>query len=256
MFAAVLVAPGLLQAQQAATTPAPAQEPERVVKVLRVREGEAENVATLLRNYKVDVRTSERLGLLTVAGTLDDVVKAETAAREIEKLSTRAYGSAAQDVELTIHFLGIQEEDTPPPAVLRDVVAELRKTFPFPGYKLLETIAVRSRVGEDSRILGLLPETLEAGMPPKNYHFESRIFGIETRQTPQLIRFAFVRATVRMPVMIQLPPNQAAPNLNYEDVSINTSLEVPDGKTVVVGKAGSTGASRGYLLVLTAKVVK
>jgi hypothetical protein len=149
-------------------------------------------------------------------------------------------------VELTIHFLGIVDEDSAPPAgPLRDVIAELKKTFPFPGYKLLETVALRTRAGQQSQIAGLLPETLGEQQRPKSYVFRCQVSAIEPRQGSQLVRFEFIQASIR------LPPGQGD-----QEIGINTALEVFDGKTVVVGKAGSVGESKGYLLVLTAKVVK
>jgi hypothetical protein len=132
---------------------------------------------------------------------------------------------------------------------LRDVVAELKKTFPFPGYKLLETVALRTRAGQQSQIAGLLPETLGEEQRPKSYVFRSQVSTIEPRQGSQLVRFEFIQTSIRLP---------AAPGTNQSDqeIGINTAIEVLDGQTVVVGKAGAVGESKGYLLVLTAKVVK
>ncbi len=233
-------------------TPPPTQQPARVVKVLRVQEGDgvAENVAALIRSFQVDVRTSQLLGLITVAGQPDEVAKAEQAIHEIEQLTPAPSASTAQDVEITAHLLGIVDEDTnPPPGPLRDIVAELKKTFAFRGYKLLETIVLRTRVGEHSQIAGLLPEASTEQGPPKRYDFQCRVVQIEPRQNSQLVHFGYVRVKIRLPIT-------TGQNLSFEDVQINTGLEVLDGKTVVVGKAGATGTSQGYLLVLTARVVK
>jgi hypothetical protein len=56
-----------------------------------------------------------------------------------------------------------------------------------------------------------------------------------------------------MPIPRVAKPGES--DFTFEDIGMNTALEIADGKTVVVGKAGSTGTSRGFLLVLTAKVV-
>jgi hypothetical protein len=246
LLGALLLAAPLSPAQpQEAAATAP---PQRIVKVLRVRD--AQHVVGLLGGFNVEVRFSDRLGLITVAGDPDNVARAEQAAREIEQLSARTSASTAQDVELTAHFLGIMDADSgPPPGPLREVIAELKKTFPFQGYQLLETFALRVRVGEDSRIEGFLPETPLEGLPPTKYVFESRVAAIEPGQNSPLARFAYVRTSVRLPFA-------RGTDFTYEEVRINTALEVADGQTVVVGKAGSTGASQGYLLVMTATVVK
>jgi len=248
----LLTAPPVwLQAQDAAQADA---QPERVAKVLRVRPGDANHIATLVASFGVAVQTSDRLGLITLAGPADNVARAEQAFLEIQQLSLRAPIATANNVDLTVHFLGIVDEDaSPSTGPLREVVAELKKTFPFAGYQLLETIAVRARVAENSEITGFLPENAGEEAPPKRYTFSARIGPIEQRENSHLIRFDWIRTSIRMPI-----PNYANPNVSnfvFEDIGINTALEMGDGQTVVVGKAGSTGASRGYLLVLTAKVV-
>ena len=43
---------------------------------------------------------------------------------------------------------------------------------------------------------------------------------------------------------------------NFTDIGIQTEMSVPEGKTVVVGKAGAAGPIRGLFLVMTAKVVE
>jgi hypothetical protein len=248
LLGALLLAalPGLSQDKKADATPPP-PPPERTVKVLRVYD--AASVAQLLGSFNVSVSLSDRLGLISIAGRPDDVIRAEQAVHEIEQLTMRTPASTAQDVELTVHFLGIADQDSAlPPGPLRDVVAELKKTFPFQGYKLLETTALRTRVGENSQIEGFLPETLAEGMRPKKYSFQCRVVSIEPRQGAQLIRFGSVQAVIRLPISDGV-------NTSYENVMINTGMEVPDGKTVVVGKAGATGGSQGYMLVVTAKVV-
>jgi hypothetical protein len=232
-----------------------ARQPERVAKVVQVRPGDAENVGALISSFGVGVQTSDRLGLITIAGLADDVARAEQAVRQIEQLSRQSSIASASDVDLTVHFLGIVDQDaSPATGPLGEVVAELKKTFPFTGYRLLETIALRARVTENSEVAGFLPENTSAEMPPKRYTFSARIRPIQERDNSKLVRFDWVRAYIRMPI-----PNHAAPEgptFTYDDIGINTALEMRDGQTVVVGKAGSTGESKGYLLVLTAKVVE
>lgn len=252
LFGIILLAAPLNRAR--AQEAAQAGQPERTAKVVQVRPGDANHIAALVSSFGVAVQTSDRLGLITLAGPPDNVARAEQAVREIQQLSLRAPIAAANNVDLTVHFLGIvDKDDSPTTGPLREVIAELKKTFPFAGYQLLETIALRARVAEDSEVSGFLPENLGEEDPPKRYTFSSRIGPIEQRENSHLIRFDWIRASIRMPI-----PNYANPNEKFifENIGINTALEMNDGQTVVVGKAGSTGASRGYLLVLTAKVVK
>jgi hypothetical protein len=245
--------PAGLRAQVAAPAQAEAR-PERVAKVLRVRPGDANHVAALVGSFGVSVQTSDRLGLITLSGDAADVRRAEQAVLEIQALSSRAPVDAASDVDLMVHLIGIADQDEPASTgPVREVVAELKKTFPFAGYKLLETIALRARVGENAEVTGFLPEDLGEETPPKQYTFGAKIDQVGQRGSVNLVRFQWVRTSIRMPIPNMIKPGES--NFRFEDIGINTALEIADGKTVVVGKVGSTGASRGYLLVLTAKVV-
>jgi hypothetical protein len=254
LLGAILVtAQAGLRAQEAAPAKA-APTPERVAKVLRVRPGDANHIAALVASFGVGVQTSDRLGLITLAGNPDDVRRAEQAVLEIQALSSRAPVDAASDVDLTVHFIGIADQDEPlSTGPVREVVAELKKTFPFAGYKLLETIALRARVGENAEITGFLPEDLGEETPPKQYTFGAKIDQVGQRGSVNLVRFQWVRTSIRMPIPRVAKPGES--DFTFEDIGMNTALEIADGKTVVVGKAGSTGTSRGFLLVLTAKVV-
>ena len=45
------------------------------------------------------------------------------------------------------------------------------------------------------------------------------------------------------------------PQYLHRSLTILANVSVPEGKTVVIGKAGAAGANRGTFLVLTANVV-
>ena len=241
-----------LQPQEAA--PAVATTPDRTVKVLRVEPGDAMQVMTLLSIFEVEVRMSEQLGLISVAGSANAVTRAEEALRDIQAQRVKRPTVPVYDnVEMTVHLLGIVDGDSSsmPAGALHEVVAELKKTFPFGGYKLLETFVLHARVGQDAGISGVLPSAQIEGDAYTQYNFSSRIVQIQSNDK-STISINNLALNLRVPVPIPSKPNA----FNYTDVGLRTALEVPDGKTVVVGKAGSPGDSQGYLVVLTAKVVR
>jgi len=50
-------------------------------------------------------------------------------------------------------------------------------------------------------------------------------------------------------------PVRSGPELNYQEVSIGTSVDALEGQKVVVGKANIDNADSALILVLTAKVI-
>jgi hypothetical protein len=51
-------------------------------------------------------------------------------------------------------------------------------------------------------------------------------------------------------------PSGSPGQFSYTEVGIKTELNIPEGKTVVVGKTGAGENIRGLFLVMTARVVE
>ena len=135
------------------------------------------------------------------------------------------------------------------PAELDPVVTQLKGLFPFKGYRLLDSFVLRSRSGLGAEASGFVPSPQMAGA---TISYQAR-FGkatVDGTEKGRLVRFNALKLGMRVPV--PAGSNQ----FNYLDVGINTDVDVPEGKKVVVGKTSAVeGADGALILVISAKVV-
>jgi hypothetical protein len=134
---------------------------------------------------------------------------------------------------------------------LEPTVRELKNTFPYQGYRLIETFVSRTRIGEQSEINGSIPDGSSSGLPSTFYKFQVRAQGIVPQGGGRAIQLNGLNLSLRVPL-----PSGSPGQFSYTEVGIKTELNIPEGKTVVVGKTGAGENSRGLFLVMTARVVE
>lgn len=135
------------------------------------------------------------------------------------------------------------------PSELQPVVKQLKSVFPnYQGFRLLETLVMRTREGSDAEVNGVAPSGKE-GLPPSIYNFKFRSARITSDEKGRVVWLERMRLGVRVP--IQTGVNM---QFNYQDTGISADVDVREGQKVVVGKANLQGPDKALFLVLAAKV--
>jgi hypothetical protein len=153
---------------------------------------------------------------------------------------------------LTAYLLVAEQADTNVklPADLQPVVKQLRSTFPnYEGYRLLETLVLRTREGGEAEVNGMAPGGKDA-LPPAIYNLRFRSARITSDEKGRVVWLSGMRLGVRVPIPTG-PNNQ----FNYQDTGIMADVDVREGQKVVVGKANLQGPDKALFLVLAAKVI-
>lgn len=237
-------------AQEADPVPPSPPANDRVHRVIRLQHINTATAVNLIGGRKIRINASDTLGIITLSGSEDLVSGVEATLKALDVPSsapTSPTTAPTHSVVISVHFLGIDSDhDRPIPPGLEDVVIELRRHFPYASYQLLETFSVRDTTGSKSEISGMLPTS---GEHVSRYSFDVHVRGLQNEQGRRLIRLDDLWVRLRIPV----PTSNG--QFNYEDVGINTNVMVPEGKFVVIGKAGSAGATEGFFVVLKADVV-
>jgi hypothetical protein len=148
------------------------------------------------------------------------------------RASTRAQGEAAPSGQ-------------PIPPVLQEAVAEMKKTFAYTDYTLLDT--VETVVHHNSQIESMLPGRETNGVTPYFYEISYSSTAVSTdRKTVTIDPFKF---TVRIPVVT----GGDAPK--YQDSGISTYVAIHEGQKLVIGKV-RTGPHdpADVFLILTMKL--
>jgi hypothetical protein len=132
------------------------------------------------------------------------------------------------------------------PAELDPVVTQLKSLFPYKGYRLLDSFILRSRSGESAEASGFVAsaQSVSSAMI-----YQAR-FNRASVDVGDKVRFNGLKLGLRVPVTV------ADKTTSYIDVGINTDVDVPEGKKVVVGKTSAVeGPDSALILVISAKVV-
>jgi hypothetical protein len=273
-LAAVLVAsPALLSAAQeapapekaeAAKTEAPKTEAPRVpamraprpgdvTKVFVLQHAGAQGLAELLRVFPATI-TFPSHGPIPNAAIGVSAAPAVMAAIEETIKRLDAPPAPRRSVELTGYVLeGLAQpvETAPLPAELEPVVAQLKRTFSYPAYRLLDTLVARATDGStlEANLLGSGPADASTGRPP-DYTLRAQRVSVLVAQDVPFVRLERLVFQGNMPIRAPRPEVSLSP----ASFSIRTDVEVRVGQRVVVGKSGASQAGQAMFLVLSARL--
>jgi len=224
-----------------------AQEPkvEIVTKVFQLKYADTPRVAKLLN--RSGVVWDDQLRTLVVSRPKSDMA-------EIEQMIQRfdVPPPPVQNIDVTIYLmsaLGTPSTGAVPPE-LEAVVKQLRSTFPYKGYQLIDTEVMRVRAGQGGEVSGVVDgaPSLDGNKTISQVKFRSA--SVSTDEKGRTIRID------RLSVGFRVPVRSGEKQYTYIDTGINTDVDVREGQKVVVGKANMDGSDRASIVVLTAKVVE
>jgi hypothetical protein len=222
-----------------------------VSKMLKLEHVDPDSVRGLLSHLPASLRSDSELGFLVVHGDPSTVEFVEKAVKQLDVPSARPTNTN-RNVEITAYLLGASRADDSGSEVaplLRPVVEQLRERFPYQGYQLLETASVRLRSRERSAISGLIPDLAVEGADPASYEFGVHLNAIQPTPSGHTI------SVNELVLAAKIPVRTSTGSLTSSHIRILTQMDLPAGKTVVVGKAGVQGVIDGIFLVLQANVV-
>jgi len=156
------------------------------------------------------------------------------------------------NVEVTIYLMSAlgQPSATALPPELDGVVKQLKSTFSYKGFELIDTQVIRTRAGKGGSASGLVDRGT-SGLKTSN-HVDINEVTVSNDEKGRAIHLRGLRVRLRIPVQSNFGPT---PTVNYLDTGINTDIDVHEGQKVVVGKANMDGSDRASIVVLMAKVV-
>ena len=228
-----------------------------VTKMIKLEHVDPDNVYSLLMSLPVKLRIDSELGFMVVYGAPAMVEFVEKTVEELDVPSERFDAGdrpEARNIEITAYLLGASRSSEAGSNViplLEGVVAELRRRFPYEGFRLLETTSIRLRPGsrDSSGISGLIPDLAIEGANPATYNLAMRLRSVRSTRDGHDISMRHVALQAHLPVPT------AGGKHTYTNLNIETQLDMQAGKTVVVGKAGVQGVVEGIFLILQATVV-
>jgi hypothetical protein len=186
------------------------------------------------------ITANPSLKVIAISAPLSVVEAIEDALKRLD-----VPGVAPKNVELTAYLLiGSHEASSAsvPPELL-PVITQMKSTFPYKGFRLLDTLLVRGRMGQMIEASGIV--TVDPGVPHQTpYAFRARCTQVTPGEKGSVIRLDALKLELKVPV-----------GATFSNVTVSTDIDVREGQKVVVGKSSVGGADQALIVVLTARLV-
>ncbi len=213
----------------------PARQPDASehwpVKMFQVKYADVKQLRDVLNVFGAFISADTHLKVLTVRAPERILTTIEESIKLLDVPPV-----PARDIELTVHLLiaSAQAAAGALPVELDPAIKQLKAIFNYKGYRLLETLLVRTREDQAADLSGYLPSIDAHESVVYTFHINSaritadgkdRVFHINNLQ------------------------------LRIRHAGITTDIDVREGQKAVVGKANLETSDNALILVLTAKVV-
>lgn len=237
-FLAVLLMIVPLTAQQ--NPPKEVKTEERTTKLVHLKYVDPEAVQRIISQFGVTVMPNSQMKAMTLSGYPSQIAAAEAALQQLDV--------APKNMELVVYFVVGSDQaniaGSPVPAEIRDVISQLKGTFTFKDYRMLDVLTLRTRAGSSAETTGILDAK---SSPPRLSMFSVRNTTVSEDGTT--IRLDRMHAGLRIPVVS--PDGKTT----YMNTGIDQDIDVKEGQKVVVGRASLEGPEKALFLILTARVM-
>lgn len=154
-----------------------------------------------------------------------------------------------KNIELTAYFVIGGDSETvagsAPPKDLDSVVTQLRNSFPFKNYRVMDVLTLRTREMLPADSTGT-PGGLASGLPDSSTSFRIRSAQVNGNS----VRLDGMKASAR----VAMPAGQGpSTNYQFQNLALDADVDVKEGQKVVVGRLSIH--DQALFLVLTAHVV-
>jgi hypothetical protein len=238
---AALLAAAPMTAQQKPSEP--------VTKVVHLKYVDPQSIRPLVQMFGPTAMPDSQMKVIIIKGSPAEVAAAEQAIAQLDV--------APKDLELVVHFVVGSDTANPAgaavPAEIRDVISQLKSTFTFKEYRMMDVLTLRTRAGSSAETTGILDVTQN---PPRLSTFSIQKASVGEDGTT--IRIDRMHAGIRIPLGQRTTETKSGTrtSVEYMNTGIDQDVDVKEGQKVVVGRASLQGPDKALFLILTAKVVQ
>lgn len=226
-----------------------AQQEERVRRIFEPKEmpqNAFQNLAKLVSQVghpDTQVVWDDVLRVIVVQGP---VAKVDLLEQLVKRFNVAPPGAHREgDFELTVQIVQASPEEQgngdKMTADLQAVMKQVSGILSYKSFRLLDTVIIHGRSWASSKFGGNLPIGAASNPTPLNF--------LITVENPSITGGKPPAVTIR-----QFKFNGAVPNSG--PVQIETGMELPEGKKIVLGKVTMDTQGNSLLLVLSAKVME
>jgi hypothetical protein len=234
-------------------TTLPQLQAQEVRRTFQLKYTDPRNLANLIKSGQIS--SDSALKAMTV------VARDNAAMSEVEEIIKRfdVPPPPVHNIDVTIYLMSAlgQPAGGAVPAELESVVKQLKSTFSYKGYQLIDTEVIRVRAGQGGEVSGVVMEgpSMEGNRTISQVKFFAA--SVTTDEKGRAIRINSLKIGLKIPIVVNGTGALAGQKqYHYIDTGMSTDVDVREGQKVVVGKANMDGSDRASIVVLMAKVVE
>src|SRR5260370_4435912 len=156
---------------------------------------------------------------------------------------------AVHNIDVTIYLMSAlgQPAGGAVPAELESVVKQLKSTFSYKGYQLIDTEVIRVRAGQGGEVSGGVMEgpSIDGNRTISQVRFRSA--SVSTDEKGRAIRIDSLKVGLKIPIVSSGSAATGQKQYQYLDTGMSTDVDVREGQKVVVGKANMDGSDRASI---------
>jgi hypothetical protein len=137
------------------------------------------------------------------------------------------------------------------PKDLEDAARQLKETFGYADVTLVDSVIEHCREGRDAFTKGNLSGLSDGATQPSSYEMTHRMVRYEPGTKKGSITLYGFQFKLRL---AYLPAGQTAGPAQWQDVTFQTDLNIPEGQSVVVGKSKIGTEDKSLVLVLQVRM--
>src|SRR5712691_5917238 len=224
---------------------------EEVTRVFQLKYVSPQAMANVVGAFgNMHLSPVEQLKTLTIKSTAASLAEVE---KVIQRLDVPP--PPVRNIDVTIYLMSAlaQPAASPVPPELEGVVKQLKSTFSYKGYQMIDTQVIRVRAGQGGEASGVVDKSSPVAGVKTISQIKFRSASVSTDEKGSAIRIDNLRVGLRVPVPVG---SSGQASFQYVETGINTDVDIREGQRVVVGKANMDGTDRASIVVLTAKVVE
>jgi hypothetical protein len=220
---------------------APVMAQDRVQKLVTLKYADPGAILNLIRMFGVDGTINEQMKVMALSGAKDKVAAAEEAIKQLDVPS-----ASQKNIEITVYFVAGSDRPTPDlgnpiPQDLQATVTQLKSSFPFKSYGLLDVLSLRARSGVSAETVGQYGKRIT----------QFKVSSATLDADGSMIRLDHLHAGLRNPLV------DGQGKVTFMDSGISADVvDVKEGQQLVIGRSSMDGPEKALFLVLIAKVIK
>ncbi|HBY59272.1 MAG TPA: hypothetical protein DEH78_05590 [Solibacterales bacterium] len=223
-----------------------------VRKIFEIKNADVNRLAKILSIFDARLMVDENLKIISAQGDQASISALEEAIKRFD-----VPPPPEKNIEITVHLVYATQQPgaTKLPAGLEPVAKQLRAIFPFQTYTLLDTHLVRTRDGRDARANGALRVPGQPDGVAGTVQLGIRRAAVSALEKANVIRIDAFELILQVPTR-QSTDEKGRPYWQFDRADISASVDVPEGKRTVVGKATVQNTETAIFAVLDARVVE